>query len=159
VAAGSLHLGVRRGPEQVAPREDADLGAPAWDVVVLDEGHRAKNPAAKTYAALVALRARMRVVATGTPVQNNLLELHALLDLACPGLLAPRRDFKRDIAAGIEAGQVCRSPQREQAMHAAGACCRSGIRLQREVAAPLAAAAVAPASALPLVQGFAARSC
>lgn len=79
---------------------------PVWDVVVLDEGHKVKNANSKTYKALHNFPARMRVVVTGTPMQNNLMEMHALLDLACPGLLPERMQFKRQYASVIEAGQV-----------------------------------------------------
>ena len=79
---------------------------PLWDVIVLDESHRAKNPKTKLYAALQQLRARCRLLVTGTPVQNNLMELHALFGLACPDLLGDRRSFKRDVANAIEASQV-----------------------------------------------------
>lgn len=74
-------------------------------MIVLDEGHKVKNFASKTYQALHSLPVRMRVVVTGTPMQNNLMEMHALLDLACPGLLPDRKQFKLD-ANIIEAGQV-----------------------------------------------------
>jgi len=43
----------------------------AFDLVVLDEGHKIKNPASKTYQALSAIPARARIVATGTIVQNS----------------------------------------------------------------------------------------
>lgn len=74
--------------------------------MILDEGHKVKNASSKTYQALYALPARMRVVVTGTPMQNNLMEMHALLDLACPGLLPDRKQFKANTANVIEAGQV-----------------------------------------------------
>lgn len=40
------------------------------------------------------LRACVRVVISGTPIQNNLSELWALFDFAAPGLLGPLRAFK-----------------------------------------------------------------
>ena len=86
--------------------EDFAHGVPAWDVVVMDEGHKVKNSNSKTYKVLHNLPSRMRVVVTGTPMQNNLMEMHALLDLACPGLLPDSRTFKKD-ATTIESGQVC----------------------------------------------------
>ncbi|KAJ1876735.1 hypothetical protein LPJ71_011430, partial [Coemansia sp. S17] len=47
----------------------------AWQAIVYDEGHRLKNDQAKTYKALSVFNTRMRVVLTGTPVQNDLREL------------------------------------------------------------------------------------
>jgi DNA excision repair protein ERCC-6-like len=43
-----------------------------------------------------SLAARVRVVISGTPIQNNLAEFWALLDFAAPGLLGPLRKFKLD---------------------------------------------------------------
>jgi SNF2 family DNA or RNA helicase len=86
------------------PEDDND-DVPVWDLVILDEGHKVKNVSTKTYKALHGLPARMRVVVTGTPMQNNLMEMHALLDMACPGLLPDRKAFKLE-ANIIEAGQV-----------------------------------------------------
>lgn len=43
-----------------------------WDIVVLDEGHKIKNPSTKTAKAINAIGARTRLVLTGTPLMNNL---------------------------------------------------------------------------------------
>eukprot|EP00892_Ulva_mutabilis_P011674 jgi/Ulvmu1/887/UM100_0042.1 len=94
-----------RVPARSGFPEDDVPGVPLWDVVVLDESHRAKNPKTKLYKALQLLQARSRLLVTGTPVQNNLLELHALFDLACPGLLGNVGHFRRSFAAPIEASQ------------------------------------------------------
>lgn len=51
------------------------------------------------------LRAVCRVIISGTPVQNNLAELHALLDFAVPGLLGGPREFKSAFEKPIAAGQ------------------------------------------------------
>lgn len=100
---------MRRPPSHTSFPEDHSPGVPLWDVIVLDESHRAKNPRTKLYAALQRLQARSRLLVTGTPVQNNLLELHALFDLACPGLLGDRKHFNRRFAGAIEASQACPS--------------------------------------------------
>ncbi|RYP88779.1 DEAD/DEAH box helicase [Nocardioides guangzhouensis] len=86
-------------------RRDADLlaGVP-WDLVVADEAQHVKNPRASTATALRRIDARARVALTGTPVENNLTELWAILDWAIPGLLGSRNAFRRVWAAPIEAG-------------------------------------------------------
>jgi SNF2 family DNA or RNA helicase len=78
-----------------------------WDVLILDEGHKIKNHNTQQYKALLEIKSCMRIIITGTPVQNNLLEYHSLLNFCAPGLLGERRAFKERFANGIELGQVC----------------------------------------------------
>ena len=86
-------------------RRDADLLASVpWDLVVADEAQHVKNPRASTATALRRIDARARVALTGTPVENNLTELWAILDWAIPGLLGSRNAFRRVWAAPIESG-------------------------------------------------------
>lgn len=54
------------------------------DVCVYDEGHLLKNPKSKRYASLVKIPATQRLLLTGTPLQNNLQELAALLAFIMP---------------------------------------------------------------------------
>lgn len=51
-----------------------------WNYVILDEGQKIKNPLSQTHQAILALRARHRLILTGTPMQNNLTELWSLFD-------------------------------------------------------------------------------
>jgi superfamily II DNA or RNA helicase len=84
-------------------RRDASLlTAVPWDVVVLDEAQQVKNPASLGARVARGLEARMRLAMTGTPVENRLLELWAVVDLTNPGLLGARRAFERRFAAPIE---------------------------------------------------------
>ena len=73
----------------------AALAAESWDAVILDEGQNIKNPASATAQAARALRARHRIVLTGTPVENRLLDLWSLFAFAQPGLLGGQTAFKR----------------------------------------------------------------
>ncbi|MFF9755237.1 DEAD/DEAH box helicase [Streptomyces sp. NPDC014344] len=88
-------------------RLDADrLGAHAWGLVVADEAQHVKNPHSSTAKALRLIGARARIALTGTPVENNLSELWAVLDWTTPGLLGTHGRFRKRWIAPIEAERV-----------------------------------------------------
>jgi non-specific serine/threonine protein kinase len=70
-----------------------------WNVVVLDEAQAIKNPGAKQTRAVKALRGRLRLALTGTPVENRLGDLWSIFDFICPGLLGTPRAFSRFVKA------------------------------------------------------------
>ncbi|WP_323791105.1 DEAD/DEAH box helicase [Nocardioides sp.] len=82
----------------------AALGEVDWDLVVADEAQHVKNPASSTARALRGITSQARVALTGTPVENNLTELWAILDWAIPGLLGSRNAFRKVWAGPIESG-------------------------------------------------------
>ncbi len=75
-----------------------------WGLVVADEAQHVKNPASSTARALRSITSEARVALTGTPVENNLTELWAILDWAIPGLLGSRNAFRKVWAGPIESG-------------------------------------------------------
>ncbi|KAJ2450249.1 hypothetical protein EV183_004407 [Coemansia sp. RSA 2336] len=60
-----------------------------WQAMIVDEGHRLKNDQTKTFQTLQRFRSRMRVVLTGTPLQNNLGELHSVMSFVDPDTFKP----------------------------------------------------------------------
>ncbi|GAA4924021.1 SNF2-related protein [Streptomyces coeruleoprunus] len=78
------------------------LAAHDWGMVVADEAQHVKNPFSATAKALRTLPAPARVALTGTPVENNLSELWALLDWTTPGLLGPLKAFRARHARAVE---------------------------------------------------------
>ena len=86
-------------------RVDAEaLGQVPWDLVVADEAQHVKNSRSSTARALRTIGSRGRVALTGTPVENDLTELWAILDWCTPGLLGSRNAFRKVWAAPIESG-------------------------------------------------------
>ncbi|WP_405684613.1 DEAD/DEAH box helicase [Streptomyces sp. NBC_01387] len=83
----------------------AELAAHPWGMVVADEAQHIKNPHAATAKALRTIPAPARVALTGTPVENNLSELWALLDWTTPGLLGPLKTFRARHARIVENGE------------------------------------------------------
>ncbi len=80
------------------------LATVPWDLVVADEAQHIKNATSSTARNLRTISSRCRVALTGTPVENNLTELWAILDWATPGLLGSRAAFRKVWAAPIESG-------------------------------------------------------
>ncbi|GGR47203.1 DEAD/DEAH box helicase [Streptomyces roseolus] len=80
----------------------ARLAERSWGMIVADEAQHVKNPFSATAKALRSLPAPARVALTGTPVENNLSELWALLDWTTPGLLGPLKAFRARHARAAE---------------------------------------------------------
>ncbi|MEU9339494.1 DEAD/DEAH box helicase [Streptomyces sp. NPDC048290] len=81
------------------------LAAHRWGMVVADEAQHVKNPYSATAKALRTIPAPARIAVTGTPVENNLSELWALLDWTTPGLLGPLASFRARHARAVENGE------------------------------------------------------
>ena len=79
-----------------------ELTGRAWHTAVLDEAQAIKNPNAKRSQAAKELQAACRVITTGTPVQNNLMDLHSLFGFVNPGLLGSVRQFRARFVVPIE---------------------------------------------------------
>jgi superfamily II DNA or RNA helicase len=84
-----------------APR----LAEQRWGMVVADEAQHVKNPYSATAKALRTIPTPARVALSGTPVENNLSELWALLDWTTPGLLGPLKSFRARHARAVENGE------------------------------------------------------
>ena len=75
--------------------EEDLLTSRPWGIVILDEAQAVKNRLAKRTRIVKRLNTRMRAVATGTPVENNLGELWSLFDFLNPGLLGTHGRFEQ----------------------------------------------------------------
>ena len=96
-------------------RNDAEILAPLnWNYCVLDEGHLIKNPRAKTTIAVKRLVSNHRLILSGTPIQNNVLELWSLFDFLMPGFLGTEKVFLDRFAKPIAASRFSKSSSKEQ---------------------------------------------
>ena len=86
----------------VVRRDAARLAEISWGLVVADEAQHVKNPESRTARELRAIPVPARIALTGTPVENRLSELWAILDWTTPGLLGHLEAFIRRVAAPIE---------------------------------------------------------
>jgi superfamily II DNA or RNA helicase len=86
----------------VLSRDGALLARLEWGRLVFDEAQQLKNPYTAVSRSAAGLRAARRIALTGTPVENRLLELWALLQLLNPGLLGSLAQFRQRFALPIE---------------------------------------------------------
>ena len=100
----------------IATRDIDSLATIAWDRIILDEAQDVKNPATKRARALRRLNARRMLAMTGTPIENRLDELWAIMDIVNPGLLGSRERFQRTFARPIETHSDSHALERLRAM-------------------------------------------
>ena len=81
------------------PLKAALTGRP-WDVVVMDEAHRLRNPRSASGRLARALSARYLLLLTATPVENRLQDLYELVSLVAPGLLGTPAQFRAQHGSG-----------------------------------------------------------
>jgi SNF2-related domain/SNF2 Helicase protein/Helicase conserved C-terminal domain len=86
----------------VVLRDSALLAEAGWGLVVADEAQHAKNPLSRTARELRTLSAPARIALTGTPVENRLSDLWAILDWTTPGLLGHLEAFTSRVAVPVE---------------------------------------------------------
>ena len=116
--APSLTVTVLHGPKRTTPRaattavvitsygtlaRDVEgFAKVAWHIAICDEAQAVKNAGTSSAAAVRRIDARQRLALTGTPVENHLGELHALLGWAAPGVLGPVAQFTQAFRKPIE---------------------------------------------------------
>ncbi|WP_105169504.1 DEAD/DEAH box helicase [Pseudoalteromonas sp. T1lg23B] len=76
-----------------------------FDSIVLDEAQYIKNESAQISKCVKQLKAQFKLCLSGTPVENNLLELKSLLDFVMPDILGTRQQFKQYFQYPIEKEQ------------------------------------------------------
>jgi SWI/SNF-related matrix-associated actin-dependent regulator of chromatin subfamily A member 5 len=89
---------------EVANIERAALGKVHWEYVIIDEAHRIKNEASSLSLTIRGFVSAHRLLITGTPLQNNLHELWALLNFLLPEVFSSSEDFDSWFNLEAEAG-------------------------------------------------------
>ncbi|HVA74360.1 MAG TPA: SNF2-related protein [Acidimicrobiales bacterium] len=100
-----------------AVRDIDALSAITWRRVVVDEAQVIKNHQSETARELRRLQAHSRIALTGTPVENGLGDLWAILDFTNPGLVGPRNAFIEKLSRNTDAS-VAPVPQAGSAARA-----------------------------------------
>ncbi len=85
-----------------AVRDIEALAAATWTTIVLDEAQAIKNPLSETAQQLRRIPARCRLALTGTPIENTVGDLWAILDYTNPGLLGARSAFIAQLSGDHE---------------------------------------------------------
>ncbi|XP_011155446.1 TATA-binding protein-associated factor 172 isoform X2 [Solenopsis invicta] len=98
-----------------------------WNYCVLDEGHIIKNGKTKSAKATKRLHANHRLILSGTPVQNDVLELWSLFDFLMPGFLGSEKQFAAKYSRPILA---CREPKAGPKEQEAGALAMEALHRQ-----------------------------
>ncbi|KAG0222703.1 TATA-binding protein-associated factor mot1 [Mortierella sp. GBA43] len=84
-----------------------DLEKMHWNYCILDEGHIIKNGRTKITKSVKMVKANHRVILSGTPIQNNVLELWSLFDFLMPGFLGTEKQFNERFGKPILASRDC----------------------------------------------------
>ncbi|XP_064635758.1 TATA-binding protein-associated factor 172-like [Lineus longissimus] len=96
-------------------RNDLEFfGAIDWNYCILDEGHTIKNSKTKLTKAVKQLNCNHRLILSGTPIQNNVLELWSLFDFLMPGFLGTERQFQARYGKPIIQSRDAKSSSKEQ---------------------------------------------
>ncbi|CCE65026.1 hypothetical protein TPHA_0J02060 [Tetrapisispora phaffii CBS 4417] len=78
---------------EIIIREKSAFRKIDWEYIVIDEAHRIKNEESMLSQVLREFKSRNRMLITGTPLQNNLHELWALLNFLLPDIFSNAQDF------------------------------------------------------------------
>ncbi len=92
----------------------AVLNKSAIGLVICDEGHRLKNSENQTYNALNNLQASKRILLSGTPIQNDLLEYFSLIHFVNGGILGTAAEFRKRFEIPIIRGRDSSASEADQ---------------------------------------------
>lgn len=107
--------GIRKGKAHagIAETYQKSLVDPGPYLVVCDEGHILRREQSGLTQAVRKVQTQRRVVLSGTPLQNNLMEYHCMVDFVRPALLGDANQFKKTFVAAILNGQCVDSTEKD----------------------------------------------
>ncbi|KZV70640.1 SNF2 superfamily chromatin remodeling protein [Peniophora sp. CONT] len=100
---------------EVVRNDIATLQNKSWLYCILDEGHVIKNARTKLTKAVKCIKANHRLILSGTPIQNNVLELWSLFDFLMPGFLGSEAYFAEKFSKPILSNRDGKSKNGEAA--------------------------------------------
>ncbi|KAL0892789.1 hypothetical protein ABMA27_014490 [Loxostege sticticalis] len=92
-----------------------DLLAHKWHYIILDEGHKIRNPDTQVSKQIKRFQTPHRLLITGSPMQNSLQELWSLFDFMSPGLLGTHHAFMEFFANPITQGGYANATELQEA--------------------------------------------
>lgn len=100
------YTGYARTLGQAVNEFTGEQSAPeGWGALLLDEAQFVKNTGTRAWSIARAMPARTKIAMTGTPIENNLMELWALLAIVADGLFPSARAFRDLYARPAESGE------------------------------------------------------
>lgn len=101
---------------EVVRNDISNLEGHQWLYCILDEGHVIKNAKTKLTKAVKSVQAVHRLILSGTPIQNNVLELWSLFDFLMPGFLGTESSFNERFGKPILANRDGKAKNGEAGM-------------------------------------------
>ena len=86
----------------LAAKDKDILSSFAWDRIILDEAQNIKNPETKQARAIFSFKTERRLALTGTPLENNLLDIWSIFNFLHPGYLSNKNNFRRSFQIPIQ---------------------------------------------------------
>jgi SNF2-related domain/SNF2 Helicase protein/Helicase conserved C-terminal domain len=137
-----------------AVRDIEPLSAIQWRRVVVDEAQVIKNHNSDTARELRRLNAHSRLALTGTPVENGLGDLWAILDFTNPGLVGPRTAFIENLSRAGDNATSSPGPDADSAANGSGASGSNGSNGSAQTHAQVSPARRSEESALRALNGL-----